>query len=520
MPRAYILVMAMLLLTAAPSAAQIEQCTRYKDLIDAVAAGKDPNAAENLMNVSLAPRCFALFVAGLDRADRSAFRDFVRRFEGRRADKQTGASAGGEGSTSVVAQGPVAKILSVAAEYGALTQTVNGQVVTVRGNLAGVPSLLVNKEVFPYCIGEESSGGYCVDRSLIGVLKRFSFGVSFDASRAQVLTAEHKESAPPAGESGPVTFTGKSREISSISVRAELWNHRDVSTPEFANAWREKVGSAMDAASADLLRAGEFANEVISLPIHDAWFKTSVAAVRAAGRDRAQIVAALTSSLNLLVTQAKTLPGFDERVADALAAYSRFFLAQDDLIASLATKNVLAFEYANTRPAVQPATSNYRVIFDYPISKETKIVANGAATFYDSVPPGQTIVKRYRDAQVGVQLDQGLGDVAILGPAVFTLAGYFQYQHSPALLNVDPSAPVTGVAFIGLPEGAKEVFATTGNIWLVQGKLSLVPSDSSIKIPLSVTWSNRTELIDKPTWRGQIGISYDLDSIFGVLSGR
>jgi hypothetical protein len=161
--------------------------------------------------------------------------------------------------------------------------------------------------------------------------------------------------------------------------------------------------------------------------------------------------------------------------------------------------------------------SNYRVIFDYPLSKKTKVVANGAITFYDSVPSGQETVKRYRDAQVGVQLDQGLGDVSILGPAVLTLAGYFQYQHSDALLNVDPAEPVTGVVFVNLPEGAKQVVASTGNIWLVQGRLSLVPASSAIKIPLSVTWSNRTELIDKPVWRGQIGISYDLDSLFGVL---
>ncbi len=518
MPRISVFLMAMVL-AAVPCAAQIEECPAYKRLIDEVVAGKDPNAAQNLVDVTRAPRCFALFVAGLDRMDRSAFIDFVRRFEGLRADKQTGAGAGGEGSTSVVAQGPVAKILSVAAEYGALTQTVAGQIVTVRGNLAGVPSLLVNRDVFPYCVGRESSSGYCVDKSLIGVLKRFSVAVSFDASRTQVLTAE-TGATPTAAAPQTIAFTGKSREIARISARAELWNRRDATSPEFVQAWRDKVGAAMDDASADLLRAGEFAQQVIDLPEHDSWFKTSVAAVQAAGRDRATIAAALTSALNLLVGHAKTIAGFEERVADALAAYSRFFLAQDELIESLATKNVLAFEYTNTRPALQPAMSNYRFILDHPISKGTKVVANAAVTFYDSLPADRTIVKRYRDAQVGVQLDQGLGDVSILGPAVFTFAAYFQYQHSPALLHVDPMVPLSGVTFVGLPPGATQVVATTGNIWLVQGKLSLVPSDKGIKIPLSVTWSNRTELIDKPAWRGQIGISYDLDSLFGALNAR
>jgi hypothetical protein len=513
-----VLVLVVVLLAAAPGSAQIEQCTAYTRLIDAVVAG-DPRAAENLMDISQAPRCFALFAAGLDRADRSAFKDFVRRFESTRSDKQTGASAAGTGSTSVVAKGPSAKILSIAAEYGALTQSVKGQVVTVRGNLAGVPSALVAKDVFPYCVGDEARSGYCTDRSLLGVLKRFSYGVSFDPSRTQTATATAAGTAP-AGDAQPITFSGVSREISSASIRVELWNRRDASSPEFTKQWRGKVGVAMDGASTDLLRASDFVENVMNLPAHGAWFTASVAAVRAAGTDRERIVRAWKSSLDQLAVHASATPGFQERVADALAAYSRFFLAQDDLIETLATKNVLAFEYAANRPALQAATSNYRLILDYPLSKDTKLVANGAFTYYDSVPAGQAIVTRYRDAQAGVQLDRGLGDASILGPAVFSLAGYFQYQHSPALLELDPTKPVAGVSFTGLPSDAKKVFVTSGNIWLVQGKLSLVPSGSSVTIPLSVTWSNRTELIDKPGWRGQIGLSYDVDALFAALSGR
>jgi hypothetical protein len=508
------------LLAAAPGSAQIEQCAAYTRLIDAVVAGADPNAAENLMDISQAPRCFALFVAGLERADRSAFKDFVRRFESTRSDKQTGASAAGTGSTSIVAKGPSAKILSVAAEYGALTQSVKGQVVTVRGNLAGVPSALVAKDVFPYCVGDEGRSGYCIERSLLGVLKRFSYGVSFDPSRTQTVTATPAQGAPPAADAQPVIFSGVSREISSASIRVELWNRRDASSAEFAKLWREKVGVVMDDASTDLLRASGFVENVMNLAAHDSWFKASVAAVRAAGNDRERIVRAWKSSLDQLAVQASATPGFQERVADALAAYSRFFLAQDDLIEALATKNVLAFEYAANRPALQAATSNYRAILDYPLSRDTKLVVNGALTYYDSVPAGQAIVTRYRDAQAGVQLDRGLGDASILGPAVFSLAGYFQYQHSPALLEADSANPVAGVRFTALPSDAKKVFATSGNIWLFQAKLSLVPSGSSVTIPLSVTWSNRTELIDKPAWRGQIGISYDVDALFAALSGR
>ncbi|MND07777.1 hypothetical protein D3C83_299980 [compost metagenome] len=48
-------------------------------------------------------------------------------------------------------------------------------------------------------------------------------------------------------------------------------------------------------------------------------------------------------------------------------------------------------------------------------------------------------------------------------------------------------------------------------------KLSLAPGATGIKIPLSLTLSNRTELIDKPTWRGQLGLTYDFDSLLSAL---
>jgi len=45
-----------------------------------------------------------------------------------------------------------------------------------------------------------------------------------------------------------------------------------------------------------------------------------------------------------------------------------------------------------------------------------------------------------------------------------------------------------------------------------------VSSETSIRSPLSVAWSKRTELIVAPVWRAQIGIKYDVDSLFGALN--
>jgi hypothetical protein len=516
--RALILIV---VLHASPAFGQIEECAAYQRFIDQIVAGTDRTAA--LVDVGQTTRCVAIFAAGLGGRDRIDFMEFVKRFESSRADKQSGTTAGGTGSTSVVAQGPVAKVLSFAAEHGALTQSVSDQIVTVRGNLAGLPSALLRQNVFPYCAGSERLSGYCIGNSVLSALRRVSFGVSFDPTRGDdPITA-----TPAGGDSGPVqpvTFTADRREIASASVRVEIWNKRDVTSPEFVAAWKERVGAAMDAAATDLLTTGgDFATAIMDAPGYDAWHSASAAKVKAAGQNRAALVAALRESLDALLPIIKSaVPDYETRAAAALAAYSRFFLAQDELIDSLAMKNVLAFEYTNDHPAGQVATSQFRTIADLPLTPVTKLVVNGAFSLYHSVPDAAgPEVKRFRDARVGLQIDHALGNVSILGPATASVALYYQNQRSAVLLEVDPANPIPNVAFSGLPENATHVFTNTGNIWLAQAKLSVAPPNSSVKIPLAVTYSNRTELVDSPTWSGQVGVTYDFDGLLALLgAGR
>src|SRR5437764_4220007 len=120
-----------------PAYAQIENCDGFKAAIDNVINGQaPPDPTVTLLDPGQNARCFATYIASLNRVNSASFASFVKAFEGSRSDKQAGAAAGSGGTTSVVAQGPAAKVLSVAAEYGALTQDVNGQVITLRGNLA------------------------------------------------------------------------------------------------------------------------------------------------------------------------------------------------------------------------------------------------------------------------------------------------------------------------------------------------------------------------------------------------
>jgi hypothetical protein len=317
----------------------------------------------------------------------------------------------------------------------------------------------------------------------------------------------------------PVTFTAKKRELTSFSARLELWDTRDATSKKFQDAWSKKVGQSMDASSAALLTAGEALTAVQDASWFKGWNSRALALLRAAGRDRQKLVAALNDALKDFANNAKDVIQPDTITA-VDRAYNSFFLNQDELIDSLAKSSVVAIEYTDQRPLGEVPVNNFKLIVDKPFSTQAKITANGGVDFYGSVPatPG---LSRLRDVQAGLELDYGiLGGKAIAGPATLSFAGYYQYQHSGVLLNVNGANPLPGITFTGLPSNTTAVFAKTGNIWLAQAKLSIVPSGKSVKIPISVTYSNKTELIDKPTWRAQIGVSYDFDSLMSLLAAK
>ena len=51
------------------------------------------------------------------------------------------------------------------------------------------------------------------------------------------------------------------------------------------------------------------------------------------------------------------------------------------------------------------------------------------------------------------------------------------------------------------------------------GKLTIPVKDSGMKVPVSVTASNRTELIKEKDVRGSIGLTVDLDVFMSALAG-
>jgi hypothetical protein len=491
-------------------------CPSLIDLLATAATAADrERVARRLAAMNLHPACLAEALVAAD-AQKVGFASFLKALENTRTDKQSGASAGSGGSTNLVSKGTTAKVLSFGAEYGALTESVSKQIVTVQGSLDGVPAALVRHSVARYC----PSGGApdCVNSSLIEMLQRFSYAVSFDTGpAAQSVSAT--PSGTGQGTAQPVAFSADGHSITAVTFRAVLWNARDKVSKTFQSAWLASVTTSPDAlnqAATNLMNAtGALVATVESDAHYQSWQDETVRQLKAAS-GKGQVTAVWTERQRVLAEQLRIAHAdvFDQAAKEraVLGAY-RF---EEDAVVAALQKPVVTLQYDYKRPVNQPVTSTVRLIFDKGFSDGWSFTANAAVELYDDTPSAAIQgAGRTRDTQFGVQLQKDLGTSSLLGAAALAGTYFFQYQNSPSIVDVTPSTPGDGITFVGLPSTVTQVFAAAGNIQVAQLRLVLGPGQSSARFPFSISYSNRTELIDKPAWRAQIGVSYDFDSLFG-----
>lgn len=507
-----------MLALAAPSSAAPQlpallpvECDRLIELLAATTAPDDRRrVSEALVDMSGHTQCLADAMM-----QRASFPSFLKALETLRTDKQSGASAGAGASTNLVSKGSTAKILSIAAEYGGLTETVNKQLVTVQGSADAIPAALIRHSLVRYCPTRGTPD--CVSSTLIQTLQRFSYAVSFDTG-ASAQNVSGIAGSTAGGTPLPATFSADSHAITAVSVRAVLVNARDKVSKSYQEAWREKVlksPGALNAAAQRLLQsAGGFLTTVMDDSAYGPWQMETIRLLVAAPKD--QIQKTWDARLQALVELLRPRhPDLLEKAADAVTAFRAFRFEEDAVVATL-QKPVATLQYDYKRPLNQPITSTLRFVFDKGLADGWSFTMNVAVEAYHDRPsefvPGRGYV---RDAQAGLQFQKDLGTVNLLGAAAVAGTYYFQYQNRPSILNVTPGTPIAGISFIDLPSTATQVFATKGNIQVGQIRLVLGPEKTSARFPISISYSNRTELVDRPTWRGQIGVSYDFDSLFG-----
>jgi hypothetical protein len=430
------------------------------------------------------------------------------------AEKQAGSSVSSSGSTNVVSKNFTSQLLSVANNYGALTSSTSGQTTTVSGSLdelfnpfAGGLSGLVAE-----CAVEIVKPHFCVSSPLLNVLSRVDYSASLDLSQPSTVTGTAAGQASGGTQQVTGTQGGNNFSLSQFTAKILLWGARP--SPSDLQSAASSKGLSSDFVSS-LKQLQGFLK-----PGFSTWQDGTTDALLNASA--LQIQEVMQQRMKLLV---KLLAGSDDptTLVQAALGYAKS-LAKDAVTErqiwdkAIWAKPIISFEYDYNTPANQPTNSTFRLIYGQSLSTRWKLVANGAVSIYDSQPsssiPGAS---RLRDTQFGAEGDYSMPAIGQLNSSLLSFAYYFQDQTSPAILNVTPSSPLNGISFTGLSSSTTQVYTEAGYIHLGQIKLTLGSSSSSFSLPISVTASNRTELINnnKITVRPQIGVSYSFDSLLG-----
>ncbi len=394
--------------------------------------------------------------------------------EDERVDVQVGGGSSNAGSTSLVYKGSVPAILGFAVENGALTQSKSGTTITFRGNPVGILQTLSGKGFIK---------SYTEAAPETQFLRRFSFALSFDANRG----------------SKPGTFSGDLQKLSSYNIRVDLVNKRDPRNNAYILDWSRFVSvkftndwNSLDDALVDFTDplAPKFSD-----PALEHWFEQTQLAL--AGTSAENAASGLNQRLNevpfgedkLQSTTIDSLKAFEKTVTALLQG-------REDILAKVAKGPILTFDYTNDRRVNSPNLSTFKLIGErYFYSNKIDVTGNTSLTILDKLPAGMNL-KKVRSFDFAAQIDipfslQRIG-------FVWSVSGRYQRMLDNAMM---PGSNTTA------PN-------TKGDIAIGQFKLTIPIKGSGVKIPISLTIANRTDLIKESDVRGNVGITLDLDTLF------
>jgi hypothetical protein len=476
----------------------------------------------------------------------AAYGIFLSRVNATRVDQQLGATGAND-----VAKAGLTTLASLALESGVLTETTTQNVATLHANADGLMRFLTNREVVPLCASNDAG---CQP----GWAKDVDLSASFSANRFESATVSYAIANP--------------RDIRSPEYRAKwlAWfeaNHAALGAggqdllayvanliapgypPESDNASGGKTGGGKTAGGGT---AGVNPGENLSR--YDAWRKDAEAAITAVPATAAERAAIFAAQLDRLIGLMREIdPQFDAKLADLESTCVRYFATRlapgsnpvTSLITSLVTKPQWLVQATYSEPRLEPKLINARLVYAQSprgVSSTTfpntspniagnpgTFTANIGVDLYQNTPPVDSApstvqniqsaalniaeglaqsgiqnqaqrVSRFRDAQAAIEFDRAFNGTG--PPAAFSIGAFYQYQPRPAIL-LDPS-------------GAETWANVRGSLVLIQAGLTLTIAGSGLKIPIGVSWSNRTDVARGQEVRAHFGFTFDSGAL--VLS--
>jgi hypothetical protein len=437
----------------------------------------------------------AYFIAA--HTEREGYKALVTLMEAR-ADKQVGATPGSSGSTSLAMKGLVPDILGIAVENGALNREVSGTTVTFRTKPMGIIKSLQGRGLL------DTYSDYST-HDAARFASRFSASASFDTSRG-----------PSAG-----TLTAGDQQLTTWSVRYEVFNGRNPAAAHYVGLWKALARNstaylaAANAVDAALNGWAEFRKWQDDLTSD---VDTNVDSPWAANKNTGAAAARFKTILEAALPKLESLPNQPDAVTKAIDDYvAQLTIVQkgiDKIYEFAGTGPLLTFDWTTARDAQLPDLYTATGILEAALgaSRKTDLTLNVAASFYRSRPEAAS--RAFKSFDVTAQLEHPLGGAFLLPLATVAISG--RYSHLPN----DTLVPTTATSGGDQSAGAMTALAPKGNIGIVQAKLTVPIKGSGIKVPLSITASNRTELIKEMDVRASFGITFDLDTFVAALSAR
>jgi hypothetical protein len=417
----------------------------------------------------------------------------VRALEDARTDKQVGSPGNANGSGSVVSKGAVPGILGFAVENGALTQEATATTVTLRGNLVGWLDLVQNQGFI---------AAYQDDAPIVRQLRRLSYSVTLN-TEAGGATAE----TPAASGLTPAALRDQLRQtreqVAGYSFRAAILDRRDPRTP----ANRAAIATTLDTTMEEVLKSDNFLNVFLNSRTYIfKWVPETAALLNNPALNESGLERALYRQLEALrLDMVEQIDHFDERVTRTLQALDGFDDARVRVFQAMQKQPLVAFEYVTARTAGLPDRSTLRFILEGQLGPRVDMTGNAAWTIQHggSVPESSvSITDGVRDFQAAAQIDiplmsasKTLSSTGGIGTPVFGVA-YLSEK-----LQRNAAVTFAGNTFTAEP----------GWLHLLQARLTIPVKGSGVKVPLSVSFANRTELIKEKNIRGQIGLTLDMD---------
>jgi predicted thioesterase len=462
----------------------------------AAAAAKVPTPFNLQIGPGNRQRIAAYFMAA--HAERAAYAALLKALEAARVDKQVGSPPNASGGTSLAMKGLAPRIFGLAVERGALTREVAGTTLTFRANPVGLVKALQGSGLV------ELNDDYARD-ALQRFSGRFSLAATFDVSRG----------------TEPGVFTGNDQQLASWAARYTFINRRDPASPDYAAQW----GALLSDTTAPYRSSVGTLNDVLGRwGAYLEWEKELTAAVTnnvekplATNGDVDAAAKTYTTLLTerLKKLEALALPAEVTTALDAYAAELKKVQSSIDQIYAFAGKGpLLTFDWTTTRDEGLPDLFTWTGVFEAGLgqSRKTDFTFNGSVSSYRSTPTAAE--HALKSVNLTAQLEHPLGR-SLPAPTLTFAASYSYLPHdSVSSTGADaPAAPAppADTASVGM--------APKGHVGLFQAKLTIPIKDSGVKVPLSITASNRTELIKEKDVRGSIGITFDLDVFMSAFSG-